>query len=221
MPKAAKIVVLGRQGSGKGTQCARIATHLGIPHLSTGDLFRAAVREKTPVGARVAGFMERGELVPDDLVVGVVQEYADQEGLDQRGYVLDGFPRTIAQAELFLGPEAKGVDLTIELDVSTDVVVDRIARRRVCPVDGWTTTVEDPSITAVTCPDGHVAVQREDDTSEAVRRRLAIYDAETGTLGPWFAERGRLATVDGVGDPDEVFDRILAVLGDRLGADAD
>ncbi|MBI2710082.1 MAG: nucleoside monophosphate kinase [Actinobacteria bacterium] len=215
MPNPPRIVVLGRQGAGKGTQCARLAAYLGVPHLSTGDLFRTAVRDGTPVGVQVAGYLERGELVPDELVVGIVQEHAAAEGLDDRGYLLDGFPRTIAQAELFLGSDGKGVDVAVELDVPVDVVVERIARRRVCPVDGWTTIVDDPSVAAVPCPDGHDAVQREDDTPEAVRRRLALYERETGPLGPWFAQRGLLERVDGVGDPDEVFDRILGALRAR------
>lgn len=215
MPRAHRLVVIGRQGSGKGTQCARLAAHLNIAHLSTGDLFRAAVRDQTRVGAQVASYLDRGELVPDELVVGVVQEHVAAAGLDEKGFLFDGFPRTVPQAELFFGTEAAALDLAIELDVASEVVVDRIARRRVCPVDGWTTTVDDPGVEAVRCPEGHDAVLRADDTPDAVRRRLALYDAETEPLLAWFRTRGKLATVDGVGTPDEVFERLLSVLTGR------
>ncbi len=220
MDNRPRIVVLGRQGAGKGTQCALLAEHLAVPHVSTGDLFRAAVREGSPVGQRVAGIVDGGGLVPDDLVLDVVWEHAACSDLAASGYVLDGFPRTVAQAEAFFGPfppaastwTGPGLDVALELEVPVEVVVERISTRRVCPVDGWTSTVEDATVESVPCPDGHPAVQRSDDTAEAVRRRLTLYDTETGPLSPWFAARGELVVVDGNGPPDQVFTRVLRAL---------
>lgn len=215
MANRPRIVLLGRQGSGKGTQSARLAAHLGVPHVSTGDLFRTAVRDGTALGRRVADILDDGGLVPDDMVIEVVREHAARRGLDAGGYVLDGFPRTVVQAEAYFGTDAALTqaghrpDVAVELDVPAELVLARLAARRVCPVDGWTTTVEDPTVEAVRCPDGHLAVQRPDDTPEAIGRRLALYEVETGPLGPWFAAHGLLARVDGTGDPDVVFQRIL------------
>ena len=227
MPNRPRIVVLGRQGSGKGTQCARLAAHLAIPHVSTGDLFREAVRDGSPVGRRVAGILDLGGLVPDELVIDVVRERAEANDLAATGYVLDGFPRTVAQAEAFFGTtelgttltadaltagthrRGPGVDVALEIQVPVEEVVDRISKRRVCPLDGWTTTVADPAVESVPCPDGHAAVQRSDDTPDAVRRRLALYDTETGPLAPWFAERVAFVAVDGTGPAEAVFGRIV------------
>ncbi|MEJ7583918.1 MAG: nucleoside monophosphate kinase [Acidimicrobiales bacterium] len=225
-----RIVILGRQGSGKGTQGKRLAAHLGIPHVSTGDLFRAAVREATPIGRRVGGILDGGGLVPDALVLDVLEEHAAGTDMAASGYLLDGFPRTVAQAVAFFGaspdlgrarPNHPGLDAALELDVPVEVVVDRISKRRMCPVDGWTTTVEDPAIGSVLCPAGHAAVQRGDDTPDAVRRRLALYDLNTGPLSPWFAARHCLVTVDGVGSTDEVFARLVRELDDRLDVSRD
>ena len=225
MANRPRIVILGRQGSGKGTQSVLLAAHLGIPHVSTGDLFRRAVREGTPIGHRVADILDGGGLVSDELVIELVEEHAAGHDMAASGYLLDGFPRTVAQAEAFFGasaelaaeaPEHPGLDAALELDVPVEVVVDRISKRRVCPIDGWTTTVEDPSVVSVACPDGHAAVQRNDDTPAAVRRRLALYDTETGPLTPWFAARGCLITVDGLGHPDDVFARCIDGLSHRL-----
>lgn len=215
MPNRPRIVLLGRQGSGKGTQSARLAAHLGVPHVSTGDLFRTAVRDGTALGRKVADILAGGGLVPDDMVIEVVREHAARHDLDAGGYILDGFPRTVAQAEAYFGTDADLTgaghrpDAAVELDIPADLVLARLAARRVCPVDGWTTTVEDPATEGVRCPDGHLAVQRPDDTPEAIGRRLELYEAETGPLGPWFAAHGLLARVDGTGDPGVVFQRIL------------
>jgi adenylate kinase len=228
-----RIVVLGRQGSGKGTQCVRLAAHLGVPHVSTGDLFRGAVRDRSPVGVRVADLLERGELVPDEVVLDLVREHAERAHLACSGYLLDGLPRTVAQAEAFFG---ETVDLTasadtspFELDVALELSVPpaealaRIASRRVCPECGWTTTVADGA-EAVPCGNGHggTAVRRSDDSDEAIQLRLDLYERETGPLAPWFEARGQLVRVDGTGAPDDVFARILAAVEpffDRAGSD--
>ncbi|CAN5721255.1 adenylate kinase [soil metagenome] len=217
-----RLVVLGHQGAGKGTQCSRLAEHLDIAHVSTGDLFRAAVRAGSPTGRSVASFLDRGELVPDELTLTAVEEHLSSAGLERAGYLLDGFPRTVAQAEAFCGaidldgPPVR-IDAVLALEVPVETVAARIRSRRACPACGWTTLVTDPATVAVPCDDcAGTATQREDDHDDAVRRRLALYDSETGPLTPWFAARGLLVPVDGDADPELVFDRILAALAPHL-----
>lgn len=221
-------MVLGRQGSGKGTQCARLAERFGIRHVSTGDLLRDAVRAGTEMGKRVAPLVESGALVPDATVVDLVCDEAQRSDWEHNGFVLDGFPRTVAQAESFFSlvgtldedrsshPDV-GLDAAIALEVPVEEVVQRLARRRVCPVCGTIVTVDDASVDQVPCPLGHgPAVRREDDEPRALRRRLRLYEEETGPLLPWFEERHLLHRVDGVGDPDGVFERVLEALGALL-----
>lgn len=228
------LVVLGRQGAGKGTQCERLASAYDIAHLSTGHLFREAARDGSSIGRRVRPLLEAGALVPDELVLEVVANHLSRHGLVAGGFVLDGFPRTLAQAVAAFGdgvPLADGdrlvagaadrlgcsIDLAIELAVPTSVVLVRLAARRVCPVCGATVTVAAPSIAVAPCPNGHgPAVRRKDDSDEAIQRRLQLYERETAPVAAWFAARDLLARIDGVGDADEVFDRICAVVGPRL-----
>ena len=133
MVPGARLVILGKQGAGKGTQCVRLARHYVVPHISTGDMFRAAVRANTEFGRKAREYMDAGELVPDEVVIGVVQERLEQDDTTNRGFILDGFPRNVEQAEALdkiLAPT--GVDLTIDLEVPTEDVLRRLASRRVC-----------------------------------------------------------------------------------------
>ena len=207
--------MLGRQGSGKGTQAARLSVLYGAPHISTGDAFRAAARNGTEVGRLAQSYMDRGELVPDDVVMEVLREHLLQGKAEPAGFVLDGVPRNIVQAEALagmLGP--KGLDVVINLDVSTEVVLRRIAGRRVCTSCGANYNVLDnPPKVAGTCDAcGGKLVQRDDDTEDAVRRRLEIYESATAPLVDWYRDQGLLATVDAVGDPDEVTERVVGQL---------
>jgi adenylate kinase len=204
--------MLGRQGSGKGTQAARLSSLYGVPHISTGDAFRAAARNGTELGRMAQGFMDRGELVPDDVVMAVLREHLLQGKAEPAGFVLDGVPRNIAQAEALadmVGP--KGLDVVINLDVSTEVVLRRIAGRRVCTSCGTNYNVEDTptKVPGVCDACGGKLVQRDDDTEEAVRRRLEIYETATAPLVDWYKSQGLLAAVDAVGEPDEVTDRVV------------
>jgi adenylate kinase len=211
MASGVRLLVLGTQGAGKGTQAIRIAGHYGVPHISTGDMFRAAAAAGTPFGLRAQEYMKRGELVPDDVVIGVVAERLAKDDAVDHGFVLDGFPRTRVQAEelqRLLGPG--GLDAAVDIDVPTEVVIERISGRRVCRTCGATYHVSAPPKVDWICDkDGGEVVQREDDTPEAVTKRLELYTKATQPLLDFYEGLGLLVTIDGVGDPDGVFDRIL------------
>lgn len=227
-----RLVLLGRQGSGKGTQSARIADHLGVPHLSTGELFRAAVAADTPVGRCVADLLATGQLVPDELVLDVVRTESARQCWDATGFVLDGFPRTVGQAEAFFGEPhidlaaaptqgSPSFDAAVLLEVPRPEVRRRMASRRVCPTCGATVTVADPSVATAPCPnDDGVAVRRADDLDEVIEQRLDLYERETALLVPWFEAWGRLAVVDGTGHPDAVFARLSSALEPLVGQGA-
>jgi adenylate kinase len=211
MASGVRLLVLGKQGAGKGTQAVRIAQHYDVPHVSTGDMFREAAAAGTPFGLKANEFMKRGELVPDDVVIGVVAERLAKDDAQDRGFVLDGFPRTRVQAQelqRLLGPG--GLDAAVDIDVPTEVVVERITGRRVCVSCGATYHVSAPPRQQWVCDkDGGEVVQREDDTPDAVNKRLELYEKNTRPLLDFYEGHGLLVTIDGVGDPDEVFDRIL------------
>ena len=211
MGSGVRLLVLGKQGAGKGTQAVRIAGHYGVPHISTGDMFRAAVAAGSPFGLKANEYMKRGELVPDDVVIGVVAERLAKEDAVNDGFVLDGFPRTKIQAEelqRLLGPD--GLDAAVDIDVPTETVIERISGRRVCVKCGATYHVSAPPKVEWVCDkDGGEVVQREDDTPEAVRKRLELYEKATRPLLDYYEELGLLVTIDGVGDPDEVFGRVI------------
>ncbi len=208
-----RVIVLGKQGAGKGTQAARLSERYGVPHISTGDAFRAAVRSGSALGVKAKTYMDAGELVPDDLVIGIVREYLSGEGTG--GFVLDGFPRNVAQAQALsdmLAPEH--LDAVVNLDVSTEEVLHRLAGRRVCQSCGATyNVVDNPPQVAGRCDVcGGVVAQRADDTEEAIRLRLEIYESATAPLIDWYAKQGLVATVDAAGPPDEVAERVLAAV---------
>lgn len=215
---APRLIVFGRQGAGKGTQCARLAAHYGIPHISTGDMLRAAVRDGTEFGLKAKEFMDAGRLLPDDIMVGLVAERLAQPDAAE-GWILDGFPRTPPQADALA--EVTGdhpVDLAVELEVPTEVVIERISSRRVCEQCGTIYSLSEPPSSPWTCDVcGGQVTQRADDTEEAVRARLADYEAHTAPLIDWFRSRDRLARVDGDRDAETVTADLVAVVDARLG----
>jgi adenylate kinase len=215
------LVLLGKQGAGKGTQASRLAEHYSVLHLATGDIFRAAINEGTPLGLKAQSFMDRGELVPDETVIGVVNEVLEKSAAVEKGFVLDGFPRTVRQAE-----ELENVlhdmrlDVVIDLDVPTEIVLHRIAGRRVCVQCQTTYHVDNPPKEDWTCDVcGGDVVQRDDDTEEAVMRRLELWEIQTLPLIQFYRRRGLLAHVDGTGDSDDVFESLVATVEVRM-ADA-
>jgi adenylate kinase len=214
-----RVVLLGRQGSGKGTQAERLSALYHVAHISTGEAFRAAVREGSDLGRTAQVYMDRGELVPDDVVVGVLREHLVKEaGLGSSragGFILEGFPRNVHQAEALaamLGRE--GVDVVVNLDVDTEEVLRRIAGRRVClNCKSSYNVVDNPPKNDEICDVcGGVLVQRDDDTEAAIRRRLEIYESETAPLVHWYSEQGLLAPVDAAGSPDEVTGRAVKAI---------
>ena len=214
MVPGARLVLLGKQGAGKGTQCARLARHYVVPHISTGDMVRAAVRVGTEFGRKAKEYMDAGELLPDDVIVGIVDERLMLDDTRARGFILDGFPRTVAQATSLLEIlQPRGLDLAVNLDVPREAVLARLAARRVCSDCGANYSVDDRPKYDWTCDVcGGDVIQRADDTEEAIIRRLDLYERETSPLIAWFAERDLLVAVDGLGDPDEVTARLIRVI---------
>ena len=214
MIPGARLVMLGRQGAGKGTQCVRLSRHYVVPHISTGDMLRSAVREGTEFGVKAKEIMDKGELVSDEIMGGIVDERLDRDDTRRRGYILDGFPRTVGQAELLAKiTAAEPLDLVIDLVVPTDVVLDRLASRRVCTDCGANYSVDTPPKYGWVCDNcGGDVVQRADDTPEAIQKRLDLYERETAPLIAWYAERDLLAEIDGLGPADEVSARLIAAV---------
>jgi adenylate kinase len=179
-----RLVLLGRQGAGKGTQAERLSAHYGAPHVSTGDMLRSAVAEDTEVGRKAAEIMNRGDLVPDDVMVGVVEERLAKDDARNGGFLLDGFPRTVAQAEALAGlVEPEGLHAVVNIDVPLDEVRARMKARG-----------------------------RDDDTDEAIDRRLELYERETSPLIEFYTDRDLMVHVDGLGTMDQVFDRLVAAI---------
>jgi adenylate kinase len=214
----ARIVVLGKQGAGKGTQAVRLSRHYVVPHVATGDTFRAAVRAGSEFGRAARRYLDAGELVPDDIVIGVVRERLTKDDTTHRGFILDGFPRTVPQAEALMDMVApKALDVVLNLEIGTSEVLSRLASRRVCSDCGANYSVVDnpPRVPEICDVCGGDVVQRDDDTEAAIRRRLELYERETAPLIEWFDKRGLLATVSGTGSPDEVTERLVAEVNRR------
>jgi adenylate kinase len=213
----AHLVMLGRQGAGKGTQCVRLSRHYVVPHISTGDMLRSAVREGTEFGRKAAEYMRAGDLLPDDIIVGIVDERLERDDTRTRGFVLDGFPRTVRQAEALLKiTNPRGIDLCINLGVPREVVLRRLAGRRVCTDCGTNYSTEAPPKYNATCDVcGGDVVLRDDDTEEAINRRLDLYERETAPLIAWFDKWGLLVEVDGTGTLDDVTDRLVQEIDRR------
>lgn len=217
MSHGPRLVILGKQGAGKGTQCVRIARHYVIPHISTGDIFRAALRSGTEEGERLKALLDEGELVPDEVVIDVVRQRLEQDDTKTHGFILDGFPRTIHQADALsklLLPD--DIDIAIDLELPTEMAVMRLAGRTVCR-DCQTIygPASPPRFDGLCDYCGGEVVHRDDDTEDAIRRRLALYEKETEPIITWYLERDMLVTIDGTGSSDEVTNRLLRAIDKR------
>jgi adenylate kinase len=212
-----RLVVLGKQGAGKGTQCVRLSHHYVVPHVSTGDMLRGEVKSKTDLGARAQSLMDQGELIPDGMVMEMVRGRLSERDTRGRGFVLDGCPRTTSQAkDLDEIVHPFGLDLVIDLDVPTALVMKRLASRRVCVDCGANYSTAAPPMVNWTCDVcGGEVVQREDDTEEAIQRRLDLYEAETAPLIKLYTERELLITINGTGSPDAVTRRVVGAIDNK------
>ena len=211
MIPGARLIILGRQGAGKGTQCVRLSRHFVVPHISTGDMLRAAVREGTELGVLAKQVMDAGGLVGDDVMIGLVRERLSAADATTRGYILDGFPRTIEQAEALDEIAAeRPIDVVLDLNVPREIVLERISARRVCRDCGtnYTASGNDPDPWICDVCGGDV-LQRADDTPESVNTRLDLYEQQTLPLIKHYGNLNRLVVVNGVGHPDDVFLRLV------------
>jgi adenylate kinase len=210
-------VLLGPPGAGKGTQARLLAEKLDLPHISTGEMLRAAVEQQTELGLRVKEVMDRGELVPDDLIIAVVEERLARPDA-QEGFLLDGFPRTVAQAEALealLAKQGRPLTAVLDLEVDEAEIVRRLSGRRVCEGCGANFHVTSmPPVVAGKCDHcGSNLIQREDDTPEAITRRLQVYRAQTQPLIDFYRDRKLLKTVNARQGVERTFEAICLVLG--------
>ena len=207
-----KLIFLGPPGAGKGTLADLAVDELKLPHISTGDLFRAAVKDGTPLGLKVKDILASGGLVPDDLTIALVRERLAQPDA-ARGWILDGFPRTIPQAEALEALEP--ADKAVNFDVPDDIVVDRLSTRRVCRACGKIYNVKGmpPKKEGVCDVCGGEVYTRDDDKESSIRTRLENYRKQTEPLIGWFGGRGKLVTIDGTGGPTVVLERFRKALG--------
>lgn len=213
-----KIIMLGAPGAGKGTQAKKIAAKYEIPHISTGDIFRANIKNGTELGKKAKTYMDQGLLVPDELVVDLVVDRVNQDDC-AKGYVLDGFPRTIPQAEALdkaLAAMGQKMDYAIDVEVPDENIVKRMGGRRACVGCGATYHLEyAPTKSEGICDVcGKELILRDDDKPETVRKRLNVYHEQTQPLIDYYANAGILKTVDGTVDINDVFQAIASILGE-------
>ena len=213
-----KIIMLGAPGAGKGTQAKKIAAKYGIPHISTGDIFRANIKGGTELGMKAKSYMDQGQLVPDDVTIGMLLDRIAEADCEN-GYVLDGFPRTIPQAESLteaLDKLGQKMDFAIDVDVPDENIVNRMSGRRACLKCGATYHIvyAAPKTENVCDTCGETLVLRDDDKPETVSKRLKVYHEQTQPLIDYYTKQGVLKTVDGTCALDEVFKAIVEILGE-------
>ena len=208
-----KLILLGAPGAGKGTQAEVLCKKLGIPSISTGNILRAAIKDGTPTGLKAKSYIDAGKLVPDEVIIGIVDERLSQDDC-AGGYILDGVPRTIAQAEAL---EKAGIqfDAVVSIEISEDEILRRMSGRRVCEACGSSYNVEalPPRVEGICDNCGGKLIQRKDDTPETVRERLKVYHTETEPLVGFYAQRGLLKSVAVNGTKEATAQAILAALG--------
>lgn len=212
-----KIILLGPPGAGKGTQAKSISNRYSIPHISTGDIFRKNISENTPLGIEAKMYIDKGQLVPDEVTINMVKDRLLEADCES-GYLLDGFPRTVAQAEAlqeFLLERDKNLDTALLIEVPSSFILERMTGRRVCPSCGASYHIKfNPPTVAGKCDVcGSDVIQRKDDAEETVSERLDVYEKQTQPLIDFYKERNLLSTVDGTKAINEVFEGICEILG--------
>ncbi|MCL7749066.1 adenylate kinase [Halalkalibacter alkaliphilus] len=210
------LILMGLPGAGKGTQAERIVKEYGIPHISTGDMFRAAIKGETELGLKAKSFMDAGELVPDEVTIGIVRDRLAEDDC-QKGFLLDGFPRTVAQAEALeelLESLGRKIDFVLNVDVPEQLLMDRLTGRRVSPTSGRTYHVifNPPKVEGICDVDGKELVQRDDDKPETVKKRLEVNQKQAKPLVDFYTEKGYLRDINGDQDIDKVFEDIDQLL---------
>ena len=206
------VIFLGPPGAGKGTQAVRVCERLGIPQISTGDILRRAMKEGTPTGLAAKSYVDKGLLVPDEVVIAIVRERLAMEDC-QKGYILDGFPRTVPQAEALA--EFAKIDAVIDIEVSDEKLTERLSGRRVCLNCGGTYNVSTLGGKTTCAKCGNELIQRNDDKAETVLSRLSVYHAQTAPLIDYYAQLGLLRTIDGAQPMEACFEAILSALGEK------
>lgn len=204
-----KLIFLGPPGAGKGTQALGVSSSLNIPHISTGDMFRSAIKNETPTGLEAKRYMDAGQLVPDSVVIAMVKERLAMDDC-ANGYLLDGFPRTVEQAEAL--KEIAEPDAVVNIDVPDELLMDRLTGRRVCPKCAGTfhiSKLADPTICPV-C--GDTLIHRNDDKPETIANRLSVYHAQTAPLIGYYTDNGKIRTIPGDKKPEDVQKAILSAL---------
>ena len=205
-----KMIFLGPPGAGKGTQAVRVCEQLGIPQISTGDILRRAIKDQTPTGLAAKSYIDKGQLVPDSVVIDIVRERLAQDDC-ANGYLLDGFPRTVPQAQALA--TFADIDVVIDIEVSDEALTKRLSGRRVCLACGGTYHVATLNGATTCAKCGAELIQRDDDKAETVLNRLSVYHAQTAPLIDFYTEKGLLKAVDGAKPMDECFNAILNPLG--------
>jgi adenylate kinase len=214
-----KLILLGPPGAGKGTQAVRLVAHFGIPQISTGDILRKAVKDGTDLGKLAKSYMDQGALVPDEVVIGIIRDRIVQSDCD-KGYILDGFPRTMAQAEALdemLKNLGTGVDHVVNIALDDEEIIKRLTGRRTCSQcgAGYHILFDPPKKEGVCDQCGGALIQRDDDKEETIRERLKVYRKQTEPLIAYYDGKGLLRTIPGDGSMEEIFRRILEALGEK------
>lgn len=207
-----KLIMLGPPGAGKGTQAAKLSEKLEIPTLSTGHILRTAIKEGQSVGMEAKTYMDAGKLVPDEMVIGIVKEFLDRDEFSN-GYILDGMPRTLVQAEM-LEKIGVDIDIAISVELSDQAIEDRMTGRRVCPKCGkaYNTKTLPPKIEGICDVCGEVLVIRDDDKPDTVKRRLKVYHQETEPIIGFYESRGKLTKIDGNAHIDVTTEELIKML---------
>lgn len=214
-----KIILLGPPGAGKGTQAKSISNRYSIPHISTGDIFRKNISENTPLGIEAKQYIDNGQLVPDEVTINMVKDRLQQEDC-KNGYLLDGFPRTVSQAESlqkFLEDRKESLDTALLIEVPRDFILERMTGRRVCPSCGASYHIKfNPAVDSKCELCGSEVIQRKDDTEETVQERLDVYERQTQPLIDFYKNENLLSVVEGTKAINEVFESICDILGSAI-----
>ncbi|HLW21813.1 MAG TPA: adenylate kinase [Sphaerochaetaceae bacterium] len=208
------VVFLGPPGAGKGTIATLAKDELNIPHISTGDLFRAAIKNETPLGKQVKEILASGELVPDSVTVEMVKERFLEKDTDA-GFILDGFPRTIVQADALA--EMKSIDHVVNFQLDRELIVKRLSGRRVCKSTGriYHVIYNPPKVDGIDDETGEPLIQRDDDKEEAILNRLEVYNRQTEPLIAYYRDKGLLRDIDASGNPESILNSMLKTIGAR------